>query len=178
MPGNILFVGHQDDGIALGVDLIQQAHDIPRSLGIEVPSGLICQDDRRFIHQCPGHCHSLPLSARFGVVSLHVAPEYRRTRAEVVYGSDPLASETWGSIGYLRSGLLVDTGRLSVGASAALRSTRFAEGLSLDLPFQAGIEAHWIIPQSSVALTAFAAGEFDSERDFYAIGGLGIGVLF
>ncbi len=126
----------------------------------------------------PGVFVSLPLSARLGVVSLHVAPEYRRTRAEVVYGSAPLASETWGSIGYLRSGLLVDTGRFSVGASAALRSTRFEEGFSLELPFQAGLETHWIIPQSSVALSAFAAGEFDSASDFYAIGGLGIGVLF
>lgn len=126
----------------------------------------------------PGVFASLPLSARLGIVSLVLAPEYRFTPAEVVYGSDLPAGDHWGSIGYLRTGVLVDARQLSMGASAAFRSTRFDEGVSLDLPFQAGLEAHWIIPGSSVALTAMAAGEIDSARDFYAIGGLGIGVLF
>lgn len=126
----------------------------------------------------PGFFVSLPLSARVGLVSLLVAPEYRLTPAEVVYGSDLLASEEWGGIGYLRTGLLVDTGRLSIGASAAMRSERFEEGLSLDPPVLGGIEIHWIVPGSSIAVSGLLAGEFDSTRDFYAMGGLGIGVLF
>ena len=126
----------------------------------------------------PGVFVSLPLSARLGVVSVVLAPEYRLTPAEVTYARDLPAEEQWGSIGYLRTGVLLDSDRLSVGASAAFRTTRFADGVSLDLPFQVGLEAHWIVPGSSVAVSAITAAEIESPRDFYAIGGAGIGVLF
>ncbi|MFW5788438.1 MAG: PEGA domain-containing protein [Spirochaetota bacterium] len=126
----------------------------------------------------PGVFVSLPLSARMGVVSVVLAPEYRLTPAEVTYAQDLPAEDRWGGIGYLRSGVLLDSDRLSVGASAAFRTTRFADGCSLDLPFQVGLEAHWIVPGSSVAVSAITAAEIESPHDFYAIGGAGIGVLF
>jgi hypothetical protein len=96
----------------------------------------------------------------------------------VYYGEGSLPENSWGSIGYLRSGIVADIGPVSLGVSGAVRTERVSQGLAIDLPFQAGAEVHWIVPGSSVALSGFAAAEVESITDFYIMSGLGIGVLF
>ena len=58
-----MFVGHQDDGVSLGVELIEQIHDLFAGLRIQVPGGLVGEDDGRVIDQGSGDGHALALSA-------------------------------------------------------------------------------------------------------------------
>ena len=120
---------------------------------------------------------SVPVSFGVGPLSLVTAGELRLTPAEVTYGP-VLPENSLGAIGYLKAGALLDLGTLTVGASAALRSGRLGSGLALDLPFQAGVEVHWLLPGTSVGLTGFAAAEIESAADFYIMSGIGLGFLF
>ena len=56
-------VGYQDDRIALLVKLIEEAHDLLRSLRIEVSGRLVSEKDRRIVNQRARNCHALTLSA-------------------------------------------------------------------------------------------------------------------
>ena len=138
--------------------------------------GLLASPDTQASY--PGLFLSAPLSVRFQAFSFVLAPEYRLTFAPVHYQGSPLPPNSVGSIAYLRGGLAFDLDGLTVGASGALRTARFAQGLAIDPPAQAGAELHWVLPDSSVALSGFVAGEITSPESFYLMSGLGIGVLF
>lgn len=45
----VVFVRNQNDRVALVVKLIQETHDLVRSLRVEVSRGLIGQNDRRVV---------------------------------------------------------------------------------------------------------------------------------
>src|ERR1039457_3855612 len=47
VQGDIVFVGHQDDGIALLVEAFEEAHDFVAGGGIEVAGGLVGQQNGR-----------------------------------------------------------------------------------------------------------------------------------
>ncbi|MFW6293845.1 MAG: PEGA domain-containing protein [Spirochaetota bacterium] len=140
------------------------------------PAGRYASPDTQASY--PGLFASLPVSLRIRRVSLVLAPEYRLTVAPVAYGDGPLPANEWGSIAYLRGGVVADLEQLTLGVSAALRSSRLRDRPAVDLPFQAGAELHWIVPGSAVAVSAFVASEIESARDFYLMSGLGVGVLF
>jgi len=119
----------------------------------------------------------LPTSVHLGPVALLFSPEVIVSPWTV---SD--ASSTTPEAGiygwvYGRFGLLLDLTPLSLGASLSLRTLPFNEGFGLDLPFQAALEAHWLIPKTQLFLSFSVAGEFDPPGSYYLLGGAGLGLL-
>ena len=57
-------VGDQDDGVALGVQPLEEPHDLLAGLGIEVPRGLVGEEDRGLHDEGSGDGHPLALPAR------------------------------------------------------------------------------------------------------------------
>ena len=55
-------VGHHDDQPILG-DLLEQVHDLDRSLAVQSAGGLVGQEDLRVVDQGPGNGHPLHLAA-------------------------------------------------------------------------------------------------------------------
>ena len=45
MHCNVFLVCNQNDGVTFSVNLLNQAHDFVRSLGVKIPCRLICQQD-------------------------------------------------------------------------------------------------------------------------------------
>ena len=125
----------------------------------------------------PGFFMAVPLVLSVGPIALTATGEFRLTPAPIVSGS-ATALNGWTPYAYGRIGLLADVGAVTTGLSAAFRSLPLTTGFSVDLPMQAGAEIHWVIPGTSVAVSGFAAGEFESLRDFYVMGGGGFGILF
>ena len=125
----------------------------------------------------PGFSLAVPLTVGFGPVALTGSAEVRLAPAPVTYESATLENG-WTPYGYARIGAYADIKSVTAGISAAFRTTPLTAGIALELPFQAGVELHWVLPGSSLALSTFAAGEFESGRDFYIMGGGGIGILF
>ena len=81
-------------------------------------------------------------------------------------------------------GLLVDLPPFSFGASMSLRSLPFGEGIGVDLPLQAALEAHWRILKPrrtrpggplrpSIFLSVYVAGEFEAVDSYYLLSGAG-----
>ena len=62
--GVVLAVGHHDDGGAIAVELGKQVHYLIPVAAVEVPGGLVGQDEFRVVHHGPGHGHTLLLPAR------------------------------------------------------------------------------------------------------------------
>src|SRR5277367_2027380 len=63
MPSNGFLVGHDDDRVALLVEVLEQGEDLDAGLGIEVSRGLVRQDNRRPVDERPGDRHALALTA-------------------------------------------------------------------------------------------------------------------
>src|SRR5690554_5294586 len=61
--GDVLLVGDQDDGLALVVQLVEQAHDPGGGGAVEVARGFVAEQDPRPGHQRPGDRHALALAA-------------------------------------------------------------------------------------------------------------------
>jgi hypothetical protein len=64
MFGNILVVGHQNDGDAFFlIQLLKNTQNFLTGFGIEVSGGFIGKKERRVVDQRPGNSHSLLLPA-------------------------------------------------------------------------------------------------------------------
>src|ERR1035438_1528416 len=61
--GDVVLVRNEDDGIAFGVQAIEQGHDLVAGLGVEISGGYIGEDDGRFIDQSAGDGDALPLAS-------------------------------------------------------------------------------------------------------------------
>jgi hypothetical protein len=124
-----------------------------------------------------GLSFGLPAALQIGSLSLLVEPELILSPWRVSY--DPTASREAGFYSWLyaRAGLLVDLGVLTAGLSLSSRTIPFSEGFSFDLPFQAAVEVHWLIPGSSLFLSGVFAGEFSPPTSYYLQGGFGLGLL-
>ncbi len=59
MVGNVLFVRYQYHGIAAGLYLAKDLHDLDGGLGIEVTGRLISQYEGRGVHQGAGNGYPL-----------------------------------------------------------------------------------------------------------------------
>jgi hypothetical protein len=122
----------------------------------------------------------LPTAIRWGSFSLLFSPELILSPYTVSYDPDEvLELDLYGWL-YGRAGLLLDVHPFSFGASLALRTLPFNEGLGLDLPFQTALEAHWQFFKShgrSRFLSLYLAGEFEAADSYYLLGGLGLGIL-
>jgi hypothetical protein len=127
----------------------------------------------------PGVALSLPLSVG-GAARLVVTPEVLASPARPVYSEDEpaAASGGWDAWAYARIGAMYERPGWSVGASAAVRSAPFGEGLDIDLAMQAALEGRFIIPESSVFVSGILAGEFAAPDNFYLVGGGSLGVVF
>src|SRR5208282_94387 len=60
---DIGLVGYEDDGVAAGVELVEEGHDLEAGLGVKVAGGLIGEDDRRVVDQGAGNGDALALAA-------------------------------------------------------------------------------------------------------------------
>lgn len=119
----------------------------------------------------------LPTSFHVGPVALLFSPEVIVSPWTVSYDSSSTPeADIYGWV-YGRFGLLLDLTPFSLGASMSLRTLPFDEGFGLDLPFQAALEAHWLIPNTQLFLSFSVAGEFDSPGSYYLLGGAGLGLL-
>ncbi|MBA7568093.1 hypothetical protein ES708_09814 [subsurface metagenome] len=63
MLGNDGFMSDQDNGIALPVEFIQQAHDLLPGNRVQVAGRFIGQNNGRVVHHGPGNGHPLALAA-------------------------------------------------------------------------------------------------------------------
>src|SRR5882672_7149222 len=59
--GNVIFVGDQNDGVSLTVQIGEQGHDFLAGARVEVSSRLVGQDDRRRVHQSARNGNALAL---------------------------------------------------------------------------------------------------------------------
>jgi hypothetical protein len=57
-------VGDEKDGVAAGVQIVQQAHHFGAAGAVERAGGLVGQDHRAAVHQRPGDRDALLLAAR------------------------------------------------------------------------------------------------------------------
>ena len=63
MPGDVLLVRDDNDGVALLRELLEQRHDFLAGLGIEIAGRFVRQQDGRLVHQRAGDGHALALAA-------------------------------------------------------------------------------------------------------------------
>src|SRR2546426_293337 len=61
---DVVLVRHHHDGLALAVQLREHLHDLAARRGIEVPGGLVREQDRGLVDQRPRDGHTLTLPAR------------------------------------------------------------------------------------------------------------------
>ena len=61
--GDVVFVGHHDDGLARLVEAFEHLHDLGRGHAVEVTGGLVGQDDVGVVDQAAGDRHALLLTA-------------------------------------------------------------------------------------------------------------------
>jgi hypothetical protein len=61
--GDVGLVGDEDDGVALGLEIVEEGHDLDAGLGVEVAGGLVGEDDGGVVDQGAGDGDALALSA-------------------------------------------------------------------------------------------------------------------
>src|SRR5882757_9692889 len=49
--GDIGLVGNDDDGVAVGVEVVEESHDLVAGFGVEVSGGLVGEDDGRAVDE-------------------------------------------------------------------------------------------------------------------------------
>jgi hypothetical protein len=80
---------------------------------------------------------------------------------------------------YLRGGILLNFRELSGGLSIAAHTLPLPGGIaSIGLPFQAGLELHWLIPGTHVAISAALLGDVRDGADYSLSGGGGLGFIY
>ncbi len=124
-----------------------------------------------------GFSAGLPSGLRLGPVGILLSPEIVISYTDITY--DPEADPETGFFlwSYVRTGLILDMGTLTLGVSTSFRSKPFNRGFGLDTPLQAGLEANWMIPNTQLFLSLGLAIEFSSASDFYILSGGGLGLL-
>jgi hypothetical protein len=120
----------------------------------------------------------IPLELKLGVLSLCVTPEVAVSPWKVTYTSDYDSTSGFYSWLYVRSGILVDVGDFSFGASAVFRTLPFDEGFAIDLPVQGGAEIHYLVPDTQFFVSGLTTFEFSSPSGFFFSGGIGLGFVF
>ena len=61
--GDVRLVGDEDDGVALGVEIVEESHDLFAGFGVEVSGGLVGKNDGGVIDEGAGDGDALALSA-------------------------------------------------------------------------------------------------------------------
>jgi hypothetical protein len=121
----------------------------------------------------------VPIQLTLGPVSLLAEPAIIGSGWQVDYDSEPATSASPAAWMYWRAGLMLDTGAFVAGISASARSNPLPDGfLSIDLPVQAGLELHLLLPGTHILVGGVLAGEFEGPTEWYLMGGISLGVLF
>jgi hypothetical protein len=121
----------------------------------------------------------VPLQLTLGPFSLLAEPAIIVSAWRVDYGSGPVTSTSPAAWMYWKAGLMFDRGPIVAGVSASARSLPFPNGpFSFDLPVQAGVEAHLLLPGTHLLVGGILAGEFAGSSDWYLMGGVSLGLLF
>ncbi|MEW5816903.1 MAG: PEGA domain-containing protein, partial [Spirochaetota bacterium] len=116
-----------------------------------------------------------PLQLTWGAFNIIFMPEVTLSPNRISYDREYSTSlYIWG---YGRAGILLDFKAVTTGLSGSVRTIPFTEGFALQFPLAVGYELHFIIPDTQAVVTAGIAGEFDSEKNFYIMAGVGIGLL-
>ncbi len=102
--GDVGLVGDDDDGVAAGVEIVEEGHDLVAGLGVEVSGGLVGEDDGGAVDEGAGDGDALALAAGELVGLVHHAG------AEVDGLEDGLGAG--GALG--GGGAVVDEGQLDV----------------------------------------------------------------
>ncbi len=124
-----------------------------------------------------GFSLAAPTSLQWGFVSLLFSPEIVISPWYVSYDSEDVPPVGFYSWLYGRLGLLFDLSPLIVGSSLSLRSLPIGPGFDLHYPFQAALEAHWMIPQTQLFVSLALSGEFSPPDSYFLYGGAGLGLL-
>ena len=61
--GDVGLMGDDDDGVALGVEVVEEGHDLVAGFGVEVSGGLVGEDDGGVVDQGAGDGDALALAA-------------------------------------------------------------------------------------------------------------------
>jgi len=61
MLRDVMFVGYENNGVSLPVEVFKQRHDLFARFRYQVAGGSFRQDDRGRIHECSRNGHTLPL---------------------------------------------------------------------------------------------------------------------
>ena len=61
--GDVGLVGDEHDGVAFGVEVVEEGHDLVAGLGVEVSGGLVGEDDGGLVDQGAGDGDALALTA-------------------------------------------------------------------------------------------------------------------
>jgi hypothetical protein len=162
-------------GLAFRASLLRPAENFDFSSAAQIKFSYQ-NTDTDMLANFRGLSVGLPTGVHLGPLALLVSPEAILSWQAVSYTGDTPPAAAYGWI-YGRFGLLLDLPSWSVGASVSLRSLRFDQGLGLDFPFQSALEAHWLIPNTQLFLSASVAGEFEPAESYTLFGGVGVGIL-
>ena len=185
--------GWELDVAAAGI--LQSGDVFPYTLGIGIKYLVIDPSDSPAIQlgalgrlTYVGNSNSDPL-ANFTGLSLGAVLQLRAGPLSILLSPDIVLSPTWPTYSlasppldfymwsYGRGGFLFDFGSLTLGLSAVARTRPFSLGFALNLPFALGFEAHWILPETPLAISFGLVGEYESDSNYYFMAGVGIGVL-
>jgi hypothetical protein len=119
----------------------------------------------------------LPLSTALGPVRFFLAPELTLSLWEVSYSATAWPDPAFTAWAYLKAGVALSLQSWILGLSAAARTLPFNRGIGFELPLQAGLEVHWMIPGTQAFLTAAFTGELGDGGSFYFNAGGGLGLL-
>src|SRR5579862_8620067 len=64
MARDLLFVGDENHRLPVAIKILEDAHDLSAGVRIEVPRGLVSQDQLGFVDNCPSNRDPLLLSSR------------------------------------------------------------------------------------------------------------------
>ena len=60
---DIGLVGHDDDCVSLGVEIVEEGHDLVAGFGVKISGGFVGEDDGRFVDKGTSDGDSLALTA-------------------------------------------------------------------------------------------------------------------
>ncbi|HUX21625.1 MAG TPA: hypothetical protein VMW69_10340, partial [Spirochaetia bacterium] len=166
-------------GIAGKFSLLSPSTENGLSAAVSVKGTYLAGSTADTLTNFSGLSLGVPVELRFGPVGFVLMPEVIAAPYAASYSSTvPAFSPTfWG---YGRGGIFIDLGSVMTGASVAIRSKPFSEGLGLaTVPLAGGWELHWLIPDTQLVLTGTVAGEYspDPNVGYYLMAGAGIGFI-